>query len=521
LSAYHEFLAAGAERHGEREALRIEGVARTYAELLGDALGLTAGLAAAGIGREDHVAIMMDSSHAAVDAWLASSVLGCTEVPVNSKYRGDLLGHLLTDSESTVVICDDTYLPALLAVPLSATSIKAVVVNSTGAEASRDCGGPVVHELADLKATGGSFPAAPGDGGCVVLYTSGTTGPSKGVMHSQASTLTLARFVARTLGYTADDALLNFFPLYHMNARYTALIPALAVGARLQLDRRFSTSTFWSNVRAGEITAFNYLGSVLTMIMSASRELTPGQARDHRVRKAYGSGAPRMIWAEFEERFGIELFEAYGLSEAPMATLNTPPRVSPVGSAGRASELFEVRVLDERGSSAAAEEVGEIAVRPKVPDAFMRGYYGRDADTVRATRDLWFHTGDRGRLSTDGDLYFEERAKDSIRRRGENISAWEVESVLDRHPKVAESAVYGIKAEQFDEEVMAAVVAVGADVDPARVIEECAPRLPGYAVPRYVRVLDELPRTDTMKVQKAELRRAGITADTVDLAESS
>ena len=156
-------------------------------------------------------------------------------------------------------------------------------------------------------------------------------------------------------------------------------------------------------------------------------------------------------------------------------------------------------------------------MRPKLPRGFMLGYYGRDADTVRATRNLWFHTGDRGWLSPDGDVYFEERAKDSIRRRGENISAWEVESVLDRHPAVLESAVYGVAAEAVDEEVMAAVVLSNPDADPRQIIQESASDLPAYAVPRYVRAVAELPRTDTMKVQKAELRKQGVTADTLEI----
>lgn len=515
MSVYHEFLAAQSERHGDREALRVDGVPRTYAELLDDVLGLAGGLAAAGVGREDHVAIMMDTSHAAVDAWLASSVLGCTEVPINSKYRGDLLGYLLRDSESTVVICDDVHLPTLLDIPLNATRARTVVVHSTGAGMPPEAPAGLL-DLEQLRASGGAVPAAPGGSGLVVLYTSGTTGPSKGVMHSQAATLTLSRLVAEVLGYGSDDALLNFFPLYHMNARYTSLITALSVGARVQLDSRFSTSAFWSNVRSGGITAFNYLGSVLTMILSASAGLSAEEARDHPLRKAYGSGAPRSAWEEFEQRFGVELYEAYGLTEAPMVTLNVPSRRSPIGSAGTASELFEARVLDPGGAPAAPGEVGEIAVRPKVPDAFMLGYYRNDTATVAATRDLWFHTGDRGWLSEGGDLYFEERAKDAIRRRGENISAWEVESVLDRHPAIAESAVYGIRAEGSEEEVMAAIVPAGAGTDLPAVIAECAPRLPAYAVPRYVRALAELPRTDTMKVRKAELRDEGITADTVE-----
>jgi carnitine-CoA ligase len=517
-TVFCDFLTSREAAYGDREVLRIDDVPRSYPELLSSVLALAAGLRGIGVGSEDHVAIMMDTSHVSVDAWLATSVIGCVEIPINTSYRGDLLGYLIADSEATVVICDATYLSSVLSLPLERTKVRMVIVHADDAESAVPPPSRLeTYALSDLYAASDTAPAAPRDSGLVVLYTSGTTGPSKGVMHSQASALGLAEYVARVCAYTPDDALLNFFPLYHQNARYTGLVTAIAAGARLQLDSRLSTSTFWSMCRANRITAFNYLGSVLTMILGASKHLDPAAARDHGVRKAYGAGAPRGIWEEFERRFGVRFYEAYGLTEAPMVTVNTPPRVSPIGSAGRASDLFEVRIFDDEGGVAALDEVGEIAVRPKVPNAFMLGYYGRDADTVRATRNLWFHTGDRGWLSADGDLYFEDRMKDAIRRRGENISAWEVESVLDRHPAVMESAVYGVQAEAFDEEVMAAIVPARADIDPAVVIRESAVDLPSYAVPRYVRVLDELPRTDTQKVQKAELRREGVTADTLDV----
>jgi carnitine-CoA ligase len=513
VTAFLEFLTSRESLYGDREVLRIDGAPRTYPRLLADALGLAAGLAEIGVGPEDHVAMMMDTSHESVDAWFASSLLGCFEIPLNAKYRGDLLGYLLRDSEATVVICDSTHLQTILDTDLSQTGVRTLVVNSTdGSPVGVDC-----HALSELYRPGASPPESRPDAGVTVLYTSGTTGPSKGVMHTQRSCLALGEYVARVCRYTPEDALLNFFPLYHQNARYTGVITAIAAGCRLHLDSKLSTSEFWSNCRDAGITAFNYLGSVLHMILAGSAHLDADEARDHSVRKAYGAGAPRGIWDDFERRFGVELYEAYGLTEAPMAAINVPPRVSPSGSAGRASDLFDLQVLDERGEPAAPGEVGEIVVRPKVAHAFMLGYYNRDADTVRLTRNLWFHTGDRGLLSREGDLYFEERAKDSIRRRGVNISAWEVESVLDKHPAVVESAVYAVAAAEFDEEVMAAIVPASPDADLEQIVRDSATGLPPYAVPRYVRALGELPRTGTMKVQKSELRREGVTEDTLDL----
>jgi carnitine-CoA ligase len=511
VTAFRAFLESQAGVYGDREALRIDGVARSFPQLHSSVTSLAAGMAELGVGSDDHVAIMMETSHEAVDAWLASAVLGCVDVPLNTKYRGDLLRYLIDDSEATVVICDAAHLKTLYEAGLSQTGVRTVIVHG-------DLESRAHHRLVDVYAPAGTVPHASAGSGAVVLYTSGTTGPSKGVMHTQESCLRLSEYTGRVCGYKPDDALLNFFPLYHQNARYTGIVMALAVGCRLQLDSKFSSSEFWTTCRRNGITAFNYLGSVLTMIMGASKDMSPEECRDHRVRRAYGAGAAPAVWEEFEQRFGVSLVEVYGLTEAPMVTANAPPRVSPLGSAGREGDLFELAILGDDDRRAPAGVVGEIAVRPKVPNAFMLGYYGRDGDTVRATRNLWFHTGDRGWLSPEGDLFFEERSKDSIRRRGENISAWEVESVLNKHPDVFESAVYGVQVEAFDEEVMAAIVPAISGADVAQIIRDSVRNLPSYAVPRYVRAVDELPRTDTMKVQKAELRRDGVTAETIDLA---
>jgi len=329
------------------------------------------------------------------------------------------------------------------------------------------------------------------------------------VVHTQRSCLVLARYNAQMLDYGPADRLLNFFPLYHQNARYTGVIPALCAGASIRMERRFSSSAFWRLCDADGTTAFNYLGSVLRLILNA----TPADrvAGTHTVQKAFGAGCPPLLWEAFEQRLGIQLVETYGLSEAPMATINArrPGQQSPAGSAGRASDLFEVAVVDEQDRSVSAGTVGEIVLRPRRPDALMVGYQNNDAATVRAWRNLWFHSGDRGRLTADGDLYFEERSKDSIRRRGENISAWEVESVLDQHPDVAESAVYALASEDADEEVAAAIVLRRADASLSAILQFAEQHLPAYAVPTLFRVLQDLPRTPTAKVQKADLRRAG------------
>ncbi|MFC5751033.1 AMP-binding protein [Actinomadura rugatobispora] len=493
--------------------LRVQAEDVDAASLAADATAVAEQLRSLGMDHRSRVATFMNTSAQALAVWFGTAMTGCLEVPLNTNYRGDLLTYLLRDSETEVVFCDAGLLETLTG-SLPGTSVRHVIVAGRVPEQWQGT-------VSVLESGGsGDFHRWCSDASSgVVLYTSGTTGPSKGVHHSQESCVELARAVARLNDYGERDTLLNFFPLYHQNARYTGVGAALAAGAGFQLDRQFSSSRFWDICRAGNVTAFNYLGSVLGMILKASQGLDDRQARDHTVRVAWGAGAPRDVWTTFETRFGVTISEVYGLTEAPMATVNRSAGRSPAGSAGRESDLFHVQVVRPGGEPAGPGEVGEIRLRPKRSNVFMRGYLGREADTIAATRDLWFHTGDSGWLSEDGDLFFADRIKDAIRRKGENISAWEVESVLLSHPDVVECAVYAVRPDDEDEVMAAVVLRPGADA--GATIAAVEHRLPRYAVPRFVRVLPELPRTPTQKVEKPALRRRGLEGDVLDRAEKT
>lgn len=500
------FLAEQAKRYDDRPMLRVDGEGRSYARVLHDAHALARGLQSFGLGSGSRVGLLMSTSAEAVDVWFAAAILGCVESPFNTNYRGSLLLHLVEDSEVEVVVCDATHVEELTRTIASAAHPPRIIVNGESAEGTT---------LQSLYLDPDGWSPEPFDGGEVILYTSGTTGPSKGVVHNQRGTILLARYVAEVCSYTEADRLLNFFPLYHQNARYTGVLAAIAAGACIDLESRFTSSGFWDLCRERGITAFNYLGSVVTMILNASADAGES-VRDHPVRIGWGAGCALRDRDELERRFGIELVEVYGLTEAPMATVNLPGSGCAPGSAGRASAFFDVRVVGDDGRVAQVGQDGGIQVRPKIDDVFTRGYYGDDRATVRATQDLWFHTGDRGHLNENGDVFFAERAKDSLRRRGENISAWEVESVLVADPRVLEAAVYGVAVEG-DEEVMAALELASPADDPVDVVRSVAGNLPRYAVPRFVRAVDAMPRTPTLKVQKALLKADGVTPDTHDL----
>lgn len=509
-----KFLSERAASYGDEEMLRVDGAGRTYGRLLADVNALAHGLHSVGLGPGSRVGIMMDTSHQAIDVWLATEVLGCVEAPFNTNYRGALLRHLIEDSDVDTVICDAAYAAEVARLTAGRTPAVAIIVR----EQTDDV--PAAPRLRSLylETTGWSPPES--EAGGVILYTSGTTGPSKGVMHNQRGCIRLSEYVAKVCGYRSDDRLLNFFPLFHQNARYTGIMAALSVGASIDLESRFTSSGFWDLCRQRGITAFNYLGSVLAMISAGSGSADETNDRDHCVRIAYGAGAPERDQIEWRQRFGVELLEVYGLTEAPMAAVNLPGSGCAAGSAGRESDMFQVRVVDDAGRPVGPEVAGDIQLRPKVEDIFTRGYYNNDHATVAAITDLWFTTGDRGHLTADGDLFFAERAKDSLRRRGENISAWEVESVFVAHPDVVEAAVYGVEVDG-ETEVMVTLLLETEDADLAAIVRAVTDDLPKYAVPRFARRVDDMPRTPTLKVQKNELKSAGITADTYDMSREN
>jgi crotonobetaine/carnitine-CoA ligase len=315
------------------------------------------------------------------------------------------------------------------------------------------------------------------------------------------------------MGYESGDRLYTAFPLFHNNAKYTSVCAALEAGGTCFMDKRFPVKTFWEIAREKEITAFNYMGALLLMLFKQPPGPYDG---DNPVRIAFGAPCPVEIWEEFESRFGMKLVEVYGMTEAPMACENRLDNRR-IGSAGRESMTYEVRIVDEHDESVPPNAPGEIVVRPKLAGAIFSSYYGCEADTVEAWRNLWFHTGDRGTMDEDGFLFFLDRMKDCIRRRGENISSWEVESTINTHEAVLESAAYGVASDLSESDVMVAVVLQPhASLQPEELLDFCQGRMAHFAVPRYVRFMDALPKNASERIEKFKLREAGVTAETWD-----
>lgn len=503
-------LDAAFARDERRVFLRCDGREVSIGELHAASNRVAGALLDWGLGGGERVAVMMANVPEFLDVWFGIARSGAIEVPVHCAYRGPLLEHILGESGARALFCDGEFLELLAGLALPA--LERVIVRGEGDAPA--LAGVSIHPLGEVmqeRAPTHAPEIAGRDVSCL-LYTSGTTGRSKGVVLTHTANLQLARANVELMEYTPEDVLYTAFPLFHVNAKFTSVTSAILSGACLVLDDRFSASRFWERMREERVTSFNYMGTMLTVI---AKQPPDERDRDHRVTRCYGGACPPSLWAPFEERFGVRLHEHYGMTEIGIATQNTRTVRRP-GSIGRAAPPFEVRVADESDREVAVGEVGEIQVRPRMADIILREYWSRPEATIEATRNLWFHTGDRARVDAEGFFYYVDRLKDSIRRRGENVSSFEVEGVVSALGFVIESAAYGVPSEVGEDDVMIAVVVDPTGLDLDALVAHCERELAYFAVPRYVRVLDALPKTVSQRVQKFVLREQGVTSDTID-----
>jgi crotonobetaine/carnitine-CoA ligase len=499
----------------DHEILRLQSGRVTYRSLDERSAAIAAGLSALGVAPGERVAVLLDTSAHAVEAWIALARLRCIEVPLSTALRGESLAFPLRQARCAVLITTGRLFDELrLALP-STTRLRHVVLVDDGAE-ERVADPRVVSYDALLRLSTIDVDDVEDEDPChrpgLILFSSGTTGAPKGVVLSHAAGFALAEGVVEAMSYDETDVLYNVFPLSHVNARFTTVLAAMLVNATAVLHQRFSASRFWAICREEGVTAFNYMGTLSALLLA--QPASPDD-RDHRVRSAYGSGTVGDLRRSFSSRFGVAMVETYGSTELGMVTHTGLASSSPEGSCGRAVSDYLVAIHDPAGHPAAPGEIGEIVVRPTEPGQMFLEYFDNPEATVTAWRDLWFHTGDRGHLDGEGWLYFADRLKDMIRRRGENISSWQVEQAFLAHPAVAEACAVGVPSHVSGEEVLVALV-LQDQIPPAELVRFAERQLPRYAVPRYVRVVASLPKTASSRVEKYKMRAEGVTVDTWD-----
>lgn len=498
-----------AERYGDR-VLPVAGETRwTFAQTAAIAVAAAQALVDAGIKPGDRVALMCSNRPEFLQVYLGCAWLGAIAVPINTALRGFQLSHIFRNSRPALLVVEAQFVAAI-------ESVEAGVELPPRTWIVGAAGGAVDAGLSalPLPALGAAAPAGavrPGDT-VAILYTSGTTGPAKGVCCPQAQLFWWGIYSARALGVREGDVLFTTLPLFHTNA-LNAFYQALLNGCTYVLEPKFSASGFWAAAQRHNATVGYLLGAMASMLLAQPKN--PNDSA-HRLRVALGGGVPPQIHAPFLERFGVPLVDGYGSTETNFVFAGTIPSDRP-GTMGYLANGIEARIVDENDSALADGQAGELLLRAKEPFAFATGYFGMPEKTVEAWRNLWFHSGDRVVRDADGHYRFIDRMKDSIRRRGENVSSWEVEQTIQSHPAVAACAIYPLPSELGEDEVAAAILLEpGQSLEPVDIVGHCEGQIAYFAIPRYVRILSQMPLTENGKIKKGVLRDAGVTADTWD-----
>jgi len=518
-----EVAAFQARQRPEKTFVRmVDGDAISFAEV--HAAGeLVAGfLHHLGVDPGDRVAVLARNSLDLIRAWLGLGRLGAAFVVLNTELKGAFLEHQLVNCAARVAIVGADLLPVLIEIAPRLPKLETVIIaDPDSAEAPADlasAGWRVIDFAGWRDAERWQGPTPRAHDIAAVMYTSGTTGPAKGVLMPHAHCFLYGYGAADNLAVTADDVYYIVLPLFHANGLLMQLYCCLITGATAVVRRRFSATAWLDDVRRYGATITNSLGVVSAFVVD-----TPPRPedRDHKLRLILCAPNPAEHVPVWHERFGVPAVSSgFGMTENNIISWGGATDSKP-GSAGKPyARFFEVSIRDpDTDAELGPGQTGEITSRPKLPWTMMAGYLGLPDKTMEAWRNLWFHTGDAGYIDEDGNLFFVDRIKDCIRRRGENISSWEVEQAVLRLEGVAEVAAYAVAADIAggEDEVMLAVVAApGARLTPQQIAAHTDSEVPRFARPRFIDIVAALPKTPTEKVRKAELRKTGVSAETWD-----
>ena len=468
-------------------------------------------LADLGLVKGDRVAIMLPNHPDHFVAFLSCAKLGIVQVPVNSNLRGASLEYLVEHSAPKAVIADTVYAEQLLPA-LAHTKVEIAIWRRGTAVVP----GAKVLAFDALLARGAAKPP-PGEPQwhdvISISYTSGTTGPPKGVQVTDKMFRASAAAMLLVADARPGDRMFLWEPLFHIGGSQV-IVGACGFPVTIALVERFSASRFWDQVRHCRATQIHYLGGILSMLL---KQPSRPDDRDHMVRVAWGGGAPEPVWRPFMDRFGVQIRENYGMSEcSSLTTVNVEGKL---GSVGVALPYFEVKLVGDDGGTLGDGEMGEILVREREPGFIMTGYFRNPEATQKALLGGWMHTGDLGMRDSAGFYKYLGRKKDSLRRRGENVSAWEVERVIAALPAIEECAVIGVDAELGEQDIKAFIkILPGKSIEPMEVIKWCEERLAHFQVPRYIAVVGEFSKTATERIQKEKLDKG--VGDSWDLEKS-
>ena len=513
-----------AKSYGEKEFLAFEnGETLTFAALDQLTDQLASGLQELGLGPGDRLLGLMTNSRDFILLMIAVHKRLAIFVPINTELKGSFLQHQVENSEPLIVAVDEDLLNRFNEIDLPTLGIKQILL--VGREQKSEFSSGLKHgipttnieTLTKSPIIRSAIASPTPQDVCTIMYTSGTTGPAKGVLMPQGHCYLFALGTVAAMELTEEDRYFCCMPLFHANGLFMQVYASLLAGCSAYVTKRFSVKSWLDTVIDQEATVTNALGVMPEFIFRSSPS-----PRDqlHKLTRIMAIPVAEEWGEAMEERFGVALRQGFGMTEVNMVAYSDPDDPVIAGCAGPPlSDFFKVIIADpETDRELAVDAIGEILVRPKEPFFFNLGYFKMPDKTVEAWRNLWFHTGDAGRIDSEGRLFFVDRINDRIRRRGENISSYELEQALNQHPDVIESAVIGLKVEGAggEDEIKAVVAVSGRHPDPVTFLDWCTPRMPRHTIPRYLEFVSELDKTASGKVRKQAIRDAGVTKSTWD-----
>ncbi|MCX4149982.1 MULTISPECIES: AMP-binding protein [Paraburkholderia] len=476
------------------------------------AIGL--GLREFGVKSGERVGLLLSGSPLHVYAWFATLGAAMVDVPINTEFRGEVLDHAIQKIEVTAAFADEHGLEALeSASPEVREQLSIVVVTDPVFESAMQSGKVPKGiqrfvSLSQVEDAGRASRLPPADidsrGLASIRFSSGTTGLPKGVMMDHGHMLASARKFNDMMDFGREDTMYTCFPFHHVFATITGVLSTMCAAGTMVVAKKFSASRYWQDIRDHGVTRAHLLDPLVPLLMKQP----PSELdRKHQIPVMYTAAGH---YPEFEERFDVRIISIYDMSELTVVAHYPEDLPRRPGSCGISSGLFDIAILDENGCEVPVGSDGEIAVRPKHPSLMFMGYYNDADQTVERFRDLWFHTGDRGKWDEDGYFYFLGRVGDRIRRRGVNISAEQVELIALQNPIILECAAIAVPSDLPEDEIkLCARLVDGATASPAEIADKLAATLPKAMTVRYVEIYEWLPKTQTEKVQRAQLRKHG------------
>jgi acyl-coenzyme A synthetase/AMP-(fatty) acid ligase len=486
-----ELLESQSSKLGDKVFIIWENKYTSYSEF-NKKVNMTANyLKSLGISRGTHVALLLPNNLGFLLFWFAIAKIGAVMVPINSSLKQDGIKYILEQSGSNFLFLDYQLKLEIDSKDLSASTVitqisQPLLMEIIGAYSEEFC----ISQ--DLKA---SDPMS-------IVYTSGTTSLPKGAVNSQTTYYEAGKEMANFLGLDQEDLMYIFLPLFHVNPQFYGVMSSLFNGNTILLDKKFSVNGFWENAAKYKFSVFTYVGTVLSILC---KKTEPEQIVNS-IKCCVGGGAPRLVWEEITKRFGIKVMELYGMTEIGGFTTGNSVKHWKFDSVGKPRDSMDIRIFNKNDEECDGGEIGEIVVRPKKPNVIFDGYYKQPEKTLESLSNLWFHTGDCGFFDEEGFMHYCGRIKEIIRRNGENISPFEIESTILKYPQIAETAVVGVPDEISEEEIKACIV-LNENVSFSQ--EEFSnwldKGLPSFMKPKYLEILQELPKTATEKIEKNKL----------------